>query len=93
MVAVNRVGDEQVEGERLIRNHFGKSMIAGPTGDLLASLEDEKWEYVSAVVDLDEIEKAHITVNFKRDRRPELYGIVTARGSFGSPYIHTHNQI
>lgn len=93
VVAVNRAGDEQVEGERLVRNHFGKSMIAGPTGELITSLEKEKWEYISAIVDLDEIEKAHITVNFKRDRRPELYGIVTAKGTFGSPYVHTHNKL
>lgn len=93
VVAANRVGDEQIENERLVRNHFGKSMIAAPNGDLLAALEDEKWGYVSAICDLDEIEKAHITCNFKSDRRPELYGICTAAGSFAGPYIHTHNKL
>ena len=92
VVAVNRAGDEQVEGERLVRNHFGKSLIAGPTGELITSLEKEQWEYIAAVVDLDEIEQAHLTLPFKLDRRPDLYGICTAKGTFGSPYIHTHNR-
>ncbi len=91
--AANRAGDEQAEGEKLVRNHFGKSMIAGPNGDLLASLEGEKWEYLTAICDLEEIENAHVTLNFKSDRRPELYGIVTSKGSFAGPYIPTHNKL
>ncbi|MCD8390542.1 MAG: carbon-nitrogen hydrolase family protein [Firmicutes bacterium] len=91
VVGLNRAGEEQVEGEQKPRNHFGKTLIAGPMGDKIVSLDDEKWAYISAVVDLDEIKEAHKLMNYKRDRRPELYGIVAASGNFGGPYIPTHN--
>ena len=92
VVGLNRSGEEQWENEELLRPHFGKSVIAGPMGEKLAGLDDEKWAYISAICDLDEIESAHRKMNFKRDRRPELYGIVTAAGNFGGPYVPTYNK-
>ncbi|MCR5665647.1 MAG: carbon-nitrogen hydrolase family protein [Eubacterium sp.] len=93
VIGLNRAGIEQVEGEREARNHFGKTFIAGPMGENIATLADEKWAYVAAEVDLDETENAHEFMNYKRDRRPDLYGLVTAQGSFAGPYIHTYNTL
>ena len=92
VVGMNRSGNEQMEGEKNMRPHFGKSIIAGPMGANLASLEDEKWAYMAAIADLEEIDKAHFLMNFKRDRRPEIYGVVAAPGNFNGPYVHTHNK-
>ncbi len=87
VIGLNRAGEEQVAGEELVRNHFGKTSIMGPMGDLIAGLEDEPWAYVAAEVDLDEIDAAHTFMPYKRDRRPELYGVLTAQGSFGEKYF------
>ena len=47
-------------------------------GDIVVSLEDEPWTYLAAEVELDQIHEASTPLPWKRDRRPELYGIVTA---------------
>ena len=92
VIGLNRAGEEIVEGEEKPRNHFGKTFIAGPMGEMIATLADEKWAYVASEVDLDEILEAHKLMNYKRDRRPDLYGVVVASGNFGGPYAHTHNR-
>ncbi|MCD8390543.1 MAG: carbon-nitrogen hydrolase family protein [Firmicutes bacterium] len=92
VIGLNRAGEEQVEGEEKPRNHFGKTFIAGPMGEMIDTLADEQWEYVAADVDLDEILEAHKLMNYKRDRRPELYGVVAANGNFAGPYAHRPNK-
>ena len=92
VIGLNRAGEEIVPGEETPRNHFGKTFIAGPMGEMIATLNDEQWAYVSATVDLNDIMEAHKLMNYKRDRRPELYGIVAANGNFGGPYSHTYNR-
>ncbi len=92
VMALNRAGIEKLENENQERNHFGHSMIAGPMGDMIMSLGNQPWAGISAVIDLDEIDNANSLVDIKGARRPELYGAVTAAGSFGGPYIPRYNS-
>jgi hypothetical protein len=41
-------------------------------------LEGEPWAYVAGEADLDMIDKVHEFLPWRRDRRPELYGIITS---------------
>ena len=80
VIALNRAGSEIVEGEKQVRDHFGKGAIINPNGDIVASIGGEPWSYVAAEVDLDLINVLSAPLPWKRDRRPELYGILTAQG-------------
>lgn len=77
VVAINRAGAEKTENEEKPRIHFGKTFIAGPLGDIVKSLEDEPWSCLQAELDLDETVYARGRLNWARDRRPELYGMIT----------------
>lgn len=98
VVASNRAGFEHVEGELGQRTHFGKSCIIDPMGVVLASLDDTPWRYACQEIDLDRIKEAYVNAPWLRDRRPELYGLLTATGAnfgsvYGNEYIATANQI
>jgi predicted amidohydrolase len=56
VMAANRAGYEQVEGEETPRYHFGRSCLIGPIGDVLDSTDDTEWTYVSGEFDTDRIE-------------------------------------
>ncbi len=73
VMALNRAGTEQVEGEATPRKHFGRSLIADPLGNLLANLEDESWSSVCAEIDTEQIVYARARLNWERDRHPEAY--------------------
>ncbi len=73
VLALNRAGTEQVEGEAEPRKHFGRSLIADPLGNLLCSLEDESWSSVCGEVDTDRVAYARGRLNWERDRHPEAY--------------------
>lgn len=78
VIALNRAGDEQCEGEDVPRHHFGKSFIANPLGNkVLEPLSDEGWQHVCSDLDMDEVTYARGRLNWQRDRHPEIYGIVT----------------
>lgn len=78
VIGLNRAGDEQVEHESEARHHFGKSLIAGPLGNLVVEpLGDESWSYVASDLDMEEILYARGRLNWQRDRHPELYEIVS----------------
>jgi len=74
VVAVNKAGFEQVEGEDGGREHFGRSCIIDPIGEIEASIGDEPWGIVAATIDLEKraLMKAAL-VNWLQERRPELY--------------------
>lgn len=78
LAVANRAGDEIIEGERKARDHFGKSAIIDPMGEVLAIVEKVPFSYVAAEVDLDLIDKVNVPLPWKRDRRPELYDIITS---------------
>jgi predicted amidohydrolase len=73
VVAVNRCGMEQG------RNHIGRSMIVDPIGaDILAVASSDTPEVLVATVDLDNVAAAQTSLPWWRDRRPELYGSLSA---------------
>ena len=76
VVVTNRAGDEIIDGENKVRDHFGKSAIINPLGEIVTNLEKEKWSYIAAEVDLDMIDQINQFLPWKRDRRPELYEVI-----------------
>ncbi|RJP71402.1 MAG: carbon-nitrogen hydrolase family protein [Candidatus Abyssobacteria bacterium SURF_17] len=78
VVAVNKAGFEQIAGEDEGREHFGRSCIVGPFGEIEASVGTEPWGFVSAMIDLDKRKLMRETlVDWLSERRPELYGPIT----------------
>jgi N-carbamoylputrescine amidase len=72
--AVNRVGEELVEGARF----YGSSYFCDPRGQILAQASDTDDEVLVADLDLKMIDEVRTTWQFYRDRRPETYGELTA---------------
>lgn len=77
VIALNRAGQEQVDGEEEPRQHFGKSLIVNPLGSIIASVDDKPWTYVTSDLDMAEIAYARGRLNWERDRHPEMYGMVS----------------
>lgn len=74
-VGCNKVGTEKVE--RLI-HYFGSSCIVGPMGEIIAQVSNEKEQaIITATIDLSEIQRVRRGLPNYKDRRPNLYGIVT----------------
>ena len=67
VIAANRVGDE--DGQVF----YGTSFIANEVGDIVAELNREEEGVISAVFDLDQIDRERAAWGFFRDRRPDLY--------------------
>ncbi|HYU16951.1 MAG TPA: N-carbamoylputrescine amidase [Candidatus Acidoferrum sp.] len=77
VVAANRVGREG-SGDDAIR-FYGSSFIADHRGDLLAELGRDDEGVIAATIDLDEQRRYRAGFGFFRDRRPELYRLLSAR--------------
>lgn len=77
VIALNRSGEEKVEGEETPRQHFGKSLVVNPMGNIITSLGTEEWAYLTSELDMDEITYARGRLNWERDRHPEVYGLVS----------------
>jgi N-carbamoylputrescine amidase len=61
------------------RNHIGRSMIVDPVGaDIVAVASSDTPEVLVATVDLDNVAAAQTSLPWWRDRRPELYGSLSA---------------
>jgi N-carbamoylputrescine amidase len=71
VVAANRTGEE--EGQRF----YGSSFIADPRGDKVAELGRDDEEVLVAAFDLDALARTRAAWGFFRDRRPELYDVLT----------------
>jgi N-carbamoylputrescine amidase len=71
VVAANRVGDE---GGQVF---YGSSFIADTRGDKVAELGRADEGVIAATFDLDAVAKARASWGFFRDRRPELYDVLT----------------
>jgi len=71
VVAANRIG---LEGGQTF---YGHSFIANHRGDKVAELGRTDAGLITADLDLDEIRRNRASFGFFRDRRPELYGILT----------------
>lgn len=74
VVGVNKGGREMTEGERPF---YGASVVYSPMGDLLAEGPEGKGPaFVTATLDLAEVDRHGVRYTFFRDRRPELYGSI-----------------
>ena len=72
VVAANRVGREGV------RQHLGRSMIVDPRGTKLVEASSEVEELLVHEIDLDAVSALRKKFPWWRDRRPELYGAISA---------------
>ena len=72
---INRVGTEAPWN---IGEFFGSSYFANPDGRILAKGSEDKDELIVADLDLDEIREVRTHWQFYRDRRPEMYGALSA---------------
>jgi len=72
VIAANRIGRE---GDMTF---YGHSFIADERGDYLASFGAEETGALVATIDLDRVRTHRAGFGFFRDRRPELYGRLTA---------------
>ena len=75
LVASNRIGVETGTAGAL--TFYGSSFIADETGALVACASRDRQEILTADFDLDRIRKARTAWGLFRDRRPDLYGVLT----------------
>ena len=71
VVAANRIGTE--EGQTF----YGSSFIANPRGDKVAELGRDEEGCILHTFDLADIRRHRAAWGFFRDRRPELYGVLS----------------
>jgi N-carbamoylputrescine amidase len=84
VVAANRTGDEC--GQRF----YGSSFIADPRGDKVAELGRDDEGVIIASFDADALARMRAGWGFFRDRRPDLYEVLTtADGSAAAPSLRT----
>jgi len=76
VLASNRVGIEEDEDSKII--FYGSSFIAGPKGSKLAEAGRTEETVLLAEFDLDELERQRIEWGIFRDRRPDLYKIISS---------------
>jgi N-carbamoylputrescine amidase len=75
VIASNRIGTETDEDSSI--NFYGSSFIAGPQGNKIAEAGRTDEEVLTAEFDLDELEVGRIEWGIFRDRRPELYKMIS----------------
>ncbi len=73
VVASNRIGDE---GGQIF---YGSSFIADQRGNKLRELGRQEEGVITADFDLEQVRSDRASMGFFRDRRPELYGALSAR--------------
>ena len=76
VVAANRIGVEKGQAGEL--TFYGSSFITDATGAIAAELGRSEEGFATATFDLDEIAKQRAAWGLFRDRRPELYGILSS---------------
>ncbi len=76
VVASNRVGVETDEDSSI--TFYGSSFIAGPLGNKVAEAGRTEETVLVAEFDLDQLERQRLEWGVFRDRRPDLYGIITS---------------
>ncbi|MDF2614279.1 MAG: N-carbamoylputrescine amidase [Clostridia bacterium] len=76
VVASNRVGIEEDEDSKI--TFYGSSFIAGPQGNKITEADRSEETVLVSEFDLDELEKQRIEWGIFRDRRPDLYKVITS---------------
>ena len=75
VIASNRIGVESDEDSSI--TFYGSSFIAGPTGALLEEASRDTEEIIYAEFDLKQLEAQRVEWGLFRDRRPDLYHVLT----------------
>ncbi|MNP62247.1 hypothetical protein D3C76_1575070 [compost metagenome] len=75
VIASNRIGLES-DGDSSI-TFYGSSFIAGPTGQKVAEAGRGEEAVLTAEFDLDQLEVQRIEWGIFRDRRPDLYRVIS----------------
>ncbi len=76
VIASNRVGVEEDEDSKI--TFYGSSFIAGPQGNKVVEANRSEETVLVAEFDLDQLETQRIEWGIFRDRRPDLYKIITS---------------
>jgi len=76
VIASNRIGLEEDEDSSI--TFYGSSFIAGPQGNKLAEAGRTEEAVLVAEFDLDQLETQRIEWGIFRDRRPDLYKVITS---------------
>jgi N-carbamoylputrescine amidase len=76
VIASNRVGIEADEDSKI--TFYGSSFIAGPQGNKIVEANRTEETVLVAEFDLDQLENQRIEWGIFRDRRPDLYKIITS---------------
>jgi N-carbamoylputrescine amidase len=76
VIASNRVGIEADEDSKI--TFYGSSFIAGPQGNKIVEADRTEETVLVAEFDLDQLENQRIEWGIFRDRRPDLYKIITS---------------
>ncbi len=76
VIASNRIGREEDEDSAV--TFYGSSFIAGPRGNILKEADRKTEGVLTEEFDLDKLENLRTEWGIFRDRRPELYKIITS---------------
>ncbi|ADU32463.1 N-carbamoylputrescine amidase [Evansella cellulosilytica] len=76
VIASNRVGVEEDDDSKI--TFYGSSFIAGPQGNKIEEADRTEETVLVAEFDLDELDTQRIEWGIFRDRRPDLYKIITS---------------
>lgn len=76
VVASNRIGTEADDESKI--TFYGSSFIAGPQGNKIAEADRIQEDVLLADFDLDQLETQRIEWGIFRDRRPDLYKVITS---------------
>jgi len=87
VIVSNRIGTERAlqDPEGLYIRFYGSSFIADPTGAKVAEADEEHEAVLTAKFDLAAIEELRNNWFVFRDRRPELYGVLTGYDGQSKP--------
>jgi N-carbamoylputrescine amidase len=76
VVTSNRIGVEEDEDSRI--TFYGSSFIAGPQGNKVAAASRTEETVLVAEFDLEQLEKQRLEWGIFRDRRPDLYSLISS---------------
>ncbi|MDP4159068.1 MAG: N-carbamoylputrescine amidase [Bacillota bacterium] len=76
VIASNRIGVEEDDDSKI--TFYGSSFIAGPQGNKVVEANRIDETVLVAEFDLDQLEKQRLEWGIFRDRRPDLYKIITS---------------
>lgn len=79
VIASNRIGTET---DKTQMTFYGSSFIADETGQIVASADRSTEQILTATFDLDAISEKRRAWGIFRDRRPEIYGLLTTHGNY-----------